>query len=516
MSLLPVVPQPPRARSDVAPSAAPERRTSEVTRDRFAASLAHARSDRAAGSEYSPARSDRATLANSAPDSEEYAAAKMRLVAQQRAQLSTLMLNGAMKYAVTRNDATASAVVADVVASQPDMIAIPATDDVTIDATAVLAAAPRDGANSVPWIVMPDVQPPAMPIAIHITAALQVLPGITTITNPEATDESGVSASEDAGIDLTASDAVTAAALQMIAALPIGRTTPAPDAEDSPSASDTTTDSSDAKVVLESVVTSLPERVDAALVEDHFDAPAAALYLTTQTATPTSAASTHAHGATSSTDVRAAASRAASSSADISSLQTDLTKLDPEFRERLQKVIDRMHTEYGHAVRIVETVRSQSRQDALFAQGRTEPGPVVTWTTHSKHGTGLAADLIVDGAWKNPVGYAHLATLARQEGLRTLGARDPGHVELPSDASVSGETLGNLLSDLAGDAGDAARQMRADVNSGAGGESRAALMNRVANVAQVARVATVASVAQVARVATVARPGAGPAAPAAS
>ena len=134
----------------------------------------------------------------------------------------------------------------------------------------------------------------------------------------------------------------------------------------------------------------------------------------------------------------------------------------------------------------------------------------MTWTRNSKHGKGMAADLIIDEAWQNPEGYAHLADIAKEEGLRTLGTRDAGHVEMSGEAGVSGETLGALLSDLQGDAGDAARQVRADVNTETEAESRASTMARVANVAQVARVATVASVAAVAavaKVATVARPG---------
>ncbi len=34
---------------------------------------------------------------------------------------------------------------------------------------------------------------------------------------------------------------------------------------------------------------------------------------------------------------------------------------------------------------VVEGVRTAARQAELYAQGRTKPGPVVTWTLHSKH-----------------------------------------------------------------------------------------------------------------------------------
>ena len=109
----------------------------------------------------------------------------------------------------------------------------------------------------------------------------------------------------------------------------------------------------------------------------------------------------------------------------------DMGKLDPEFRERLERVVSRMETEFGHQVSLVEGYRSQERQDAIYAQGRTQPGPVATWTTRSLHTRGFAADLQVDGSWDNPGGYARLQQVAREEGLRVLGSRDPGHVELP-------------------------------------------------------------------------------------
>lgn len=42
---------------------------------------------------------------------------------------------------------------------------------------------------------------------------------------------------------------------------------------------------------------------------------------------------------------------------------------------------------------IVEGLRSKERQAELYAQGRTLPGPIVTWTKHSKHLTGKAVDI---------------------------------------------------------------------------------------------------------------------------
>jgi peptidoglycan L-alanyl-D-glutamate endopeptidase CwlK len=48
---------------------------------------------------------------------------------------------------------------------------------------------------------------------------------------------------------------------------------------------------------------------------------------------------------------------------------------------------------------VIEGVRTQERQDELWAQGRTKPGPIVTWTkdasTHAigKDGYGRAVDI---------------------------------------------------------------------------------------------------------------------------
>jgi len=120
----------------------------------------------------------------------------------------------------------------------------------------------------------------------------------------------------------------------------------------------------------------------------------------------------------------------------------NLEGLVPEMRTRLERVIERMESEYGFTVEVVETVRSQERQDALFAQGRSTPGPVVTWTRNSKHLDGRAADVVIDGGYDNAAGFERLARVAREEGLRTLWPRDPGHVELtaPSSANRTGQS----------------------------------------------------------------------------
>lgn len=43
---------------------------------------------------------------------------------------------------------------------------------------------------------------------------------------------------------------------------------------------------------------------------------------------------------------------------------------------------------------VLEGVRTIARQKELYAQGRTAPGKIVTWTMKSKHIDGLAVDLV--------------------------------------------------------------------------------------------------------------------------
>ena len=171
----------------------------------------------------------------------------------------------------------------------------------------------------------------------------------------------------------------------------------------------------------------------------------------------------------------------ASSPAVAGMMDRNPENLDPEFRDRLGRVMERMEKEFGHRVRMVEGYRSSERQAHLFEQGRTRPGPVVTWTQESLHSQGRAADLQVDGSWENPQAYARLQRVAQEEGLQTLGAKDAGHVQLRTEGETSST---------------------AEVSSAdpwtrpGGGISRPARVARVAAPSRTARVARVAAPAQ--------------------
>jgi peptidoglycan L-alanyl-D-glutamate endopeptidase CwlK len=68
---------------------------------------------------------------------------------------------------------------------------------------------------------------------------------------------------------------------------------------------------------------------------------------------------------------------------------------------------------------VVEGVRTPERQRELYAQGRTKPGDIVTWTLNSRHfvsgdGFGHAVDVapIINGEipWKNESAFDAVAT----------------------------------------------------------------------------------------------------------
>ncbi len=108
----------------------------------------------------------------------------------------------------------------------------------------------------------------------------------------------------------------------------------------------------------------------------------------------------------------------------------DLRRLDPRLRAAVTRVLDRLEAEHGIEGEVVEGFRSASRQRALYAQGRSGPGKVVTWTLDSAHMRGRAVDLVLDQQWSDLTPYRVLQEVAAEEGLKTLGMQDPGHLEL--------------------------------------------------------------------------------------
>ncbi len=81
--------------------------------------------------------------------------------------------------------------------------------------------------------------------------------------------------------------------------------------------------------------------------------------------------------------------------------------------ERLVRVVKRAIQISTVDFTVIEGVRSLARQKQLYAQGRTAPGKVVTWTLKSKHIEGKAVDLgpVKNGAldWNDTAGFNAIA-----------------------------------------------------------------------------------------------------------
>lgn len=104
--------------------------------------------------------------------------------------------------------------------------------------------------------------------------------------------------------------------------------------------------------------------------------------------------------------------------------------------------IVRRAAEIAPSFQIVQGNRTQTEQDAIYAQGRTKPGPIVTWTRNSKHIGGNAIDFaaLLNGAisWNEKL-YPPIA-LAFKKAALDLGikiewggdwkTKDWGHVQL--------------------------------------------------------------------------------------
>lgn len=72
-----------------------------------------------------------------------------------------------------------------------------------------------------------------------------------------------------------------------------------------------------------------------------------------------------------------------------------MSKFSPNQGNAIDPFVDQFKSEMaalGLPVRIAEVRRSRERQAALYAQGRTAPGPIVTGTLNSKHILGRAFD----------------------------------------------------------------------------------------------------------------------------
>lgn len=115
-----------------------------------------------------------------------------------------------------------------------------------------------------------------------------------------------------------------------------------------------------------------------------------------------------------------------------------LAGLDPEFRRRLESLLERTSVVMP-TLRVYESLRSPRRQEELYARGRTTgtPGKTVTRARayQSAHQHGMAVDLVFHNGkawtWDEPFrgAWDELHRLARAEGLEPLSFEKP-HIQV--------------------------------------------------------------------------------------
>lgn len=116
-----------------------------------------------------------------------------------------------------------------------------------------------------------------------------------------------------------------------------------------------------------------------------------------------------------------------------------IATLEPHLRPLARQLVEAALGE-GILLVITEGRRTLERQRALYAQGRTEPGPIVTWTMKSRHLAGEAFDVgvLVKGvlAWPDDDAlWERIGQLGEAAGLRwggrwKGGQRDRPHFEV--------------------------------------------------------------------------------------
>lgn len=72
-----------------------------------------------------------------------------------------------------------------------------------------------------------------------------------------------------------------------------------------------------------------------------------------------------------------------------------ISGVHPDIVKVVKRAIEITPVDFG----VIQGVRTQQEQDDLYAQGRTKPGNIVTWTRNSKHlkqsdGFGHAIDVV--------------------------------------------------------------------------------------------------------------------------
>lgn len=134
----------------------------------------------------------------------------------------------------------------------------------------------------------------------------------------------------------------------------------------------------------------------------------------------------------------------------------DITALHPRLQEKLAQLKEECKKQ-GISILFSECLRTRAEQDALYAQGRTKPGNIITnakgSTYSSQHQWGIAADFFIDmdvdgdgnkkdDAFNNSTGlFERVGAIAKSIGLGWGGDwtsfKDRPHLYLPDWGSTT-------------------------------------------------------------------------------
>jgi peptidoglycan L-alanyl-D-glutamate endopeptidase CwlK len=119
--------------------------------------------------------------------------------------------------------------------------------------------------------------------------------------------------------------------------------------------------------------------------------------------------------------------------------EKNLATVQPQLQRLGRELLRRLAAE-GLTFKVIQGRRTPAQQAALYAKGRTAPGPKVTWTLKSRHLTGRAIDIALfsgkNVVWESKH-YTRAGEIGEQLGLvwggRWRGGKtDRPHFELPA------------------------------------------------------------------------------------
>lgn len=114
--------------------------------------------------------------------------------------------------------------------------------------------------------------------------------------------------------------------------------------------------------------------------------------------------------------------------------------LHPKFRSDFQSFIEHAEDELNISISLVQGFRTFAQQQALYEQGRSKPGPIVTWSPAgtSYHNYGLAGDVCPYKPGKQGLDwnydFSKIAAIGKQYNITwggdfPVGKKDADHFE---------------------------------------------------------------------------------------